>query len=211
MDVAAPDGVEDLFAGEDAARVLQEELQQAVFGRAQMQRAAIARDAMRVLVHREVMVAQRALLRHAAGPAQQGADAGKEGFHREGLGDVVVGTRIQGANRILVLGPGGDHDDRQVARVRSAAELAADFQARHGRQHPVEQDQVRTGLRDAQQRFLPIGRFLDGEALLFEVVAHQGQQRRLVLHDQDRGTRRAAGHRDGHEWLSQVDFGRGAA
>src|SRR5271165_2141850 len=43
VDVAAPDAVEQLLAREHAARMLQEELEQAVFGRAEIDRPARAR------------------------------------------------------------------------------------------------------------------------------------------------------------------------
>src|SRR4029453_13366727 len=40
IDVAAPDAVEQLLAAEDAAGMLQEKLQQAILGRAEIDRAA---------------------------------------------------------------------------------------------------------------------------------------------------------------------------
>src|SRR6201989_3527329 len=44
IDVAAPDAVEQLLAAEHPARMLQEELQQPVLGRAEIDRTARARD-----------------------------------------------------------------------------------------------------------------------------------------------------------------------
>ena len=164
--------------GEDPAGMLHQEFQQPVLGRAEMQRAAVAGDAVRVLVHRQVVEGQHAAAGDAAGPPQQRADAGQQPVHGEGLGDVVVGAGVEGADAVLLLGPGGHHDDRQVAGRRPAAELAADLEARKLRQHPVQQHQVGLGLGDAEQRLLPVRGLLDPEALLLQVVAQQGQQRR---------------------------------
>src|SRR4051794_31699497 len=44
VDVAAPDAVEQLLAAEYAARVLQEEFQQAILGRSEVDEPACARD-----------------------------------------------------------------------------------------------------------------------------------------------------------------------
>jgi len=129
---------------------------------------------------------QRAAGGDAARAPQQGADAGQQPVHGEGLGDVVVGADVEGTDAVLLLHPGGDHDDRQVARRRPATQLAADLEARELRQHPVQQDQVGPGLGDAQQGLLAIRGFLDPEALLLQVVAEQREQRHLVLDHQDR-------------------------
>src|SRR5262249_39699925 len=45
VDVAAPDAVEQLLTGEHAARMLQEEFEQAIFGRSEIDRTARARHA----------------------------------------------------------------------------------------------------------------------------------------------------------------------
>src|SRR5206468_11606910 len=58
IDVAAPDAVEQLLAREHAAGMLQEELQQAVFGRTEIDRPARARHAALVAVELDVAISQ---------------------------------------------------------------------------------------------------------------------------------------------------------
>ena len=128
--------------------------------------------------------AELPLCGHGVGAAEQGAHAREQRLHGERLGDVVVRAGVQAAHGILILGARGHHDDRQIARGGAAADLAADFEAGHRRQHPVEQHEVGLGFGDAGQRFLAVGGFLDAEALLFEIVAQHGGERGFVLHHQ---------------------------
>ncbi len=91
---------------------------------------------------------------------------------------------VQAAHRVLVLGTRGDHDHRQVARGRAPAYLAANLDAGHHRQHPVQQDQIGRRFRNASQRFLAVGGFIDPESLFFEVVAQHGCQGCFILDHQ---------------------------
>ena len=46
------------------------------------------------------------------GPAQQGADAGRQLLRRERLGEVVVGARLEAGHHVVGVGAGRDHHDR---------------------------------------------------------------------------------------------------
>src|SRR5207248_3134251 len=80
---------------------------------------------------------------------------------------------------------GGQHDDRHRPGRGGAAQSPTHFDPRDIRQHPVEQYRDGFCLGDAQQRLFAVHRFRDREALLLEVVAQQGDERRLILDDQD--------------------------
>src|SRR5688500_13038583 len=58
IDVAAPDAVEQLLAAEYAAGMLQEKLQQAIFGGAEIDRTARARDAALFAVEFDIAIGQ---------------------------------------------------------------------------------------------------------------------------------------------------------
>ncbi len=60
MDVGPPDRVEQFLARKHPARMLHEEFQQAELGRAEMDRARIAADAVRGQVHGDVVEVQHA-------------------------------------------------------------------------------------------------------------------------------------------------------
>ena len=79
-----------------------------------------------------------------------------------------------------------------AAGLGQAAQLAADLDARHQRQHPVEHDEIGHLFGDLQHRLLAVARLGDAEALALEVVAQQGHQGGLVFDHQDqRGLRHA--------------------
>src|SRR6478736_988305 len=71
VDVAPPDAVEQLLAREYAAGMLQEELQQAIFGRAEIDRPARARHAALVAVELDVAIGQHGGEPLGAGAPQQ--------------------------------------------------------------------------------------------------------------------------------------------
>src|SRR5262249_3796406 len=58
IDVAAPDAVEQLLAGEHPAGVLKEEFEQAVFGRTEIDWTARARDAALLAVELDVAIGE---------------------------------------------------------------------------------------------------------------------------------------------------------
>ena len=114
-----------------------------------MQRAPGTRDAMRILIHRQIGVIQHAFGSHAAGAAQQGTDTRNHMFDGEGFGDVIIRADIQRAYCILIFRACGDHDDGQIARLSAAAQLPANFDAGKRWQHPIQQHDIRPRFRYA--------------------------------------------------------------
>jgi hypothetical protein len=127
---------------------------------------------------------------------QHGADARHELGRRERLGDIIVGAGIEAAHAIALLAARRQHDDRQVGGDGLAAQLAADLDARHQGQHPVEQDEVGDVLLHRGQHLLAVIGDRDAKARLLEVVAEKLDQRGFVFDDQharlDRAGRRIA-------------------
>src|ERR1700722_19759861 len=72
LGIAAPDGIEQLLAREHTAGPLEEESQQAEFGRPEMNRLAGAADAMRREIEREIAEAQHLGIRGRPGTADHG-------------------------------------------------------------------------------------------------------------------------------------------
>src|SRR5579859_5368375 len=112
---------------------------------------------------------------------EHSVDAGQHLAHRERLGDVVVGAKLE-ADDLVDLGVlGGDYDDRHPAVL---AQRAAEVEAAHTGQHQVEQDQVRPrGPGGAQARRAVAG-LLHGEAGGREVVLEHLANPLVVLHHQ---------------------------
>ena len=156
MDIRAPDAVQQLFPRKHPARMLHQELQQPELRRAQMDAAPVALHAMCRQVHRDVVEHMLPPHRHGARPAQQCAHPRQQRVHAERLCDVIVGPGIEPPHSILILCPRRDHDHRQVPRGRAAADLAADLDPAHHRQHPIQQHDIRHRLGHAGQRLLPV-------------------------------------------------------
>ena len=156
--IAAPDAVEQLLAAVDALRVRHEELEQPVLGRTERHGAFADHDAVPGAIQRRAHRSARVSVSSvAAAAAQHRIDARDQLARGERLGHVVVGATIEAGDLVGLLGPGRQHDDRQVARLALALERTGQFQAAVVRQHPVDQDQVGTpiGQRCARARGSP--------------------------------------------------------
>ena len=106
-------------------------------------------------------------------------------LHGEGLDDVIVGAERQAAHALALLAARREHDHRHVARLVARPQPPANFEAGDARQHPVENDEIRRSLRDAQFRFVASIHMLNHEALRFHVVDEEQGERQFVLHDED--------------------------
>src|SRR5579872_2188295 len=90
VDVAAPDAVEQLFAGKHPPGMLEKEFEQAVFGRPEIDGAAGAGDAALFPVELDIAIGEHSGKPLGARAAQQPAYPRQQFRHRERLDDVVV-------------------------------------------------------------------------------------------------------------------------
>ncbi len=106
-----------------------------------------------------------------------------QGSRIEGLRDVVVRAELEPDDRIDVVGPCGQHQDRGLA---AAPNLAADLEAVDLGEHEVQHDEV--GIVPGMQgkRLLAIGRGDHAEALLLEVQPDEVDDVPLVVDHEDR-------------------------
>src|ERR1700712_3738942 len=91
INVAAPDAVEQLLAAEDAARMLQEKFQQAIFGGTEVDRTARARDAAFFTIEFDVAKCEDRRETFRAGASQQAFYPRQQFRNGKRLDDVVVG------------------------------------------------------------------------------------------------------------------------
>ncbi len=203
----APDPVEQALAAEHAARTLHQEIQQPELGGPQVHVAAGAGDAVAGAVQHDVGVFQPLVGELGPAAAQQGAQAGDQLGHGEGLDQVVVRAGVQAAHLVGVLAAGGQHQHGGAAGLGAGAQTPADLYAGDLGKHPVEHDQVGGLLLHLEQGLLSIGGALDAEALLLEVVVEQGGEGVLVLDQQNVG-----GHSSSSGAVStRLSLGRSAA
>ena len=79
-----------------------EEMQQAEFGRPQIQRQAVAADPVRSRIQPQTLDLDRIVRHLRRAPAQHRLDARQQFARRERLGDVVVRARFQPHDLVLL-------------------------------------------------------------------------------------------------------------
>jgi hypothetical protein len=93
--------------------------------------------------------------------AQHRLDPGHQGRLVDGLGQILVGARLEPGHDVLRVGFGGHQDDRDEGEVAVALEVLADLDAVHLGHHDVEQDQVRLPFAGERQAFLAVAGRVD--------------------------------------------------
>ena len=93
--MVAPYLVEQLRAGVHALGMGHEKMQQAEFGRPQVQRLAVAADPVRDRIQAQAVDLDRVVGHLRRAPAQHRLDARHQLARRKRLGDVVVGAGLQ--------------------------------------------------------------------------------------------------------------------
>ncbi len=189
--VVVADELEQLGAGEDAARLGGEVAEQVELRRGEVDPLPVARDAPALEVDDEVAAAQGAaapdLGQLAVGATELRLHAAHELADAERLHQVVVGTDLEADHLVDLVGARGEEDDRCPG---VAAEAAACLEAVDPRQSHVEEDDLR------RERGVALERLLagpdDGDAIpfAFEGDLDAAGDRGLVLDDHDR-----SGHR----------------
>eukprot|EP01107_Rhizomastix_libera_P006422 TRINITY_DN20562_c0_g1_i1.p1 TRINITY_DN20562_c0_g1~~TRINITY_DN20562_c0_g1_i1.p1 ORF type:complete len:262 (+),score=-23.55 TRINITY_DN20562_c0_g1_i1:270-1055(+) len=138
----APHLVQQLGPAVDPLRVGHEEVQQAEFRRPQVHRAAVAQHPVGNGIQAQAFDIHRVLGHLGRPPAQHCLDAGLQLPGGEGFGDVVVGPGLEAGDLVVLLAPGGEHDDGHVLGPLVGPQLAGELHAGHAGQHPVQQDHV---------------------------------------------------------------------
>ena len=194
IDIAAPDPVEQLLAAPDAARLFHERGQQPEFGRPQFQLRRATADPVGFTVQRDIFEGQH--LPHGRGthPAQLGPDAGQKFADRIGFDHVIVGSGFQPTHPVHFFGFGRDHDDRNGAGFGPGFQLAAHFDPRHCRQHPVEHDHIRQFFFNQKQGFFAIDGSGNTVAFGLQIILQNLTLRRLVFDNEDKGLAVARHH-----------------
>ena len=182
----APDPLEQLVAGEHAAHLERERVQQPELGRRQV-------GALVVDVGLHVLRVEPELLDHdlvaAAGilgaraAARRGADPGHELLHRERLHEVVVGADLERVHAVVLGAARGDDDDRRADAL--AARLLDHLPAVEAGQHQVEHADVGTLEAQPGQAGLAVGDADGVEPGRLEVTRHALGDDVVVLDDQD--------------------------
>jgi hypothetical protein len=118
-------------------------------------------------------------------PPQHGADARQQLLRGEGLGDVVVGARVEAVHLVGLVATRGQHQDRDRLGARVGAPAAGQRDAGLARQHPVQQDGVRQHRVDLALGRLAVFRPHRRQAVVAQVDGDQFGDGGFVFDDQD--------------------------
>src|SRR5688572_732963 len=139
----APYPLQQLVAGEHAALVERERVDEPELGRCQLRARAVdvRLNVARVepeLLDLDLLAAARLL---PARPARRRRrDAGRQLLHRERLDQIVVGPQLERVDAVVLGAAGADDDDRRADSL--AARLLDHAPAVHARKHQVEHADV---------------------------------------------------------------------
>jgi hypothetical protein len=180
----APDGVEQVVAAEDASLVAREVIEQAKFGGRGRDQAAAHHERHGRGIDFNVADFHGTRRQRPLEAAQHGLDAGNQFARAERLGDVVVGAEFEAEDAVGFAALRRQKNDRHRREAGNLADAAAEFKAVFARDHDVENE---------QRRALPlgVGQYVgagwvdaDDEALVFEVVADEARNIRIVFNDE---------------------------
>ena len=183
VEVVLPDVLHDRGPGDDAAAVAHEVFEQLVFERLEVDADAGAEDLAGPRVELEVPDPERGLLGDGRGAAQEGAHAGQELRHGEGLGEVVVAARLQAVDLVLDGAERAQDDDGKG--LSQPPDLPDERETVPLRKQDVDDGDVEVPDADAVQRLLAVARDDRGEAVLAEGPFDKIGGLGVVLDDQD--------------------------
>ena len=176
--------------GEHLARPGGQEADQVVLPLGQVQGRSVLEHGGPVLVHPQALA--QGQLRGGLGrgdggghrhPADVGLHPGQELPVFKGLDDIVVRPQLQAPDLVVLLLPGGEHDDGHGRP--GLADLLTHVKAAHPRQHQVQQHQIRVLLQGQLQAGGAVQGFQGIVALLGQVEGQNIHNTLLVLYDQD--------------------------
>ena len=131
-------------------------------------------------------------------PAQKRADARHQLRDGEGLDHIIVGADRKAAHAFALFAARRQHDDRQAAGRLPRAHAAADFQARHAGQHPVEDDEVGHDFAEPDLGLVAALDPVDDKAFGFEIIGEKQAQGGFVLDDENAGAQASSRRRALH-------------
>ncbi len=183
---ATPDPLQQLVAGEHAAHVERERVEQPELGRREVGARAVdvrlhvPRVEAQLLDH-DLVAAARVLRPRATAGGR--TDPGRELLHRERLHEVVVGADLERMHAIVLGAARGDDDDRRADPL--AARLLDHLPAVEAGEHQVEHAHVGALEAQACQPGLAVRHADRVEAGRLQVSRHALGDDVVVLDDQD--------------------------
>ncbi|CAN6484074.1 unnamed protein product [Victoria cruziana] len=189
LEFAAAHGFHDLVAREHTAGAFGQRDQQVELVGGQLAELVVDADVARIAVDGQRTKAHLAAGRRpvATLAAQHGADARQQLTRLEGLGQVIVGAKLQADHAVHGVTLGREHQDGGLGqRRRQGADAPAHLEAVHVGQHQIQDQQLGQGIGtfESCQSLFGGACHLHTEARLPEVFADHGGQTGVVFDHQ---------------------------
>jgi hypothetical protein len=182
VEVVAPDVIEDLCLAHDPAGVDQQVAQQVELGGREIDDPITAAHLVRLLVDREIVVAQGVGGAIAARAPKHCAYARHQLLEAERLADVIVGAKRESVHPVGGGVTGGQEQHRDLGGF--VRQPPVDLEAVPVRQHHVQHDQVGPKRLRGAYRRAAVGRALDLEPLVAKHGRDQLGDALLVVDDE---------------------------
>ena len=183
---AAPELLEQLVAGDDAAAVERELVEEPELGRRQLGADAVDEGLHLARVDPELLDLDRLAARRllaADRAAGRGADARDELLHRERLDEVVVGADLERVDAVVLGAARGDDDDRRADPLVAGG--LDELPAVNAREHQIEHADVGLLVAKPRETLRPVPDGHRIEAGGAEMARHSLGDDLVVLDDQN--------------------------
>ena len=182
--VGSPDPVDERLAGEHAAGVLHQQLEELEFLARQVDGLSPDGDLEPLRVEPDTPGFENLpfICRFPPGSSQNGPDPGNELSGAERLGDIVIGPELQSDNLVDLGVASGEHDDRHVRRT---TDLLADVLSWKAGEHEVKQHQVGSIGLEPSETFATVGHPLHLVALATKGVLERFTESGLVFDEEN--------------------------
>ena len=181
----APHLLEKLLAGKDLPRRAREGGEEIELQGGERDDVAVTLDDVPCDVDRQVLQGDALVGLVVVSAAQPRTDAGHQFLGFEGLGDVVIGSRLKAGDDVGGIGTSGQHNDRHI---RDVPDGPAHVEAVHSGKHDVQQDQVGMVLLKLSQRLGSVAAEDDSEPLVLENDADHLSQGEVIVDDENART-----------------------
>jgi len=179
-----------LIARYSAAGRSHQELENVKFNRGDFDSLAMAPDLAGLGIEFNASHRDRSRLQHfrLSNASQHCPDTGHELLRAEGLREIVVRSRVQARDAVLLRRAGGQHDHGNCAALSNHPQQ---LETAENRQHNVENHKVKIAFQSASQALTAVIYSLQAEPLGRKKVVHQRTQLSVVLNQKDRSKRTA--------------------
>src|SRR5271169_5715870 len=183
----APDGVEQMIAAENASLVAREIIEQAEFGGGRGNQVSAYGEGHGRRIDFDIADFHRAGRQGTLEAPQHSLDARDEFPRAEGLGDVVVGAEFETEDAVGFAALRGQENYGHGCQAGGLANSAADFESIFAGDHDVEHEESGSLAFGVGEHVGAGGIHADREAFVFEMMADEAGNVRVVFDDEKAG------------------------